>query len=119
MGASHPCDVFKFARNLVKSQPCYKRFGHSIVLDFFLVTIVGPMVKTPPPSGMCLRTSLGGGRGAKFVEYVRNSRAFAEYMCVQSIYQRGGESSKTVLHSVTFTQNLPPQYPLLDCLITE
>ena len=49
MGSVAPPSIFKFARKLVKSQPCCKRVGHSNFCDLFLVTIVGQFVKMPPP----------------------------------------------------------------------
>ena len=49
VGRRRTPNVFKFARKLVRRQPCCKRVGNSIFCDFFLVTIVGEFVKTPPP----------------------------------------------------------------------
>lgn len=50
----------KKARKLVKSRPCFKGNGHSIFrgLFFFLVTVNGQMVKTPPPNEKYLGTPL-------------------------------------------------------------
>ena len=46
--------IFEFIRKLVKILPGYKSVGHSIFCDLFfsnnLVTIVGQLVRTPPPT---------------------------------------------------------------------
>ena len=55
-----PPNIFKFARKLVKRQPCCKRDGNSIFCDLFLLVIVGQLVKTPP-NRKCLGTSLTFG----------------------------------------------------------
>ena len=44
-----PPNIFKFARKFVKSQSRSKRVGHCPFCDLLLVTIVGQLVKTPPP----------------------------------------------------------------------
>ena len=45
-----PPNIFKNARKLVKILPCCKRNGHILFVTFsFLVTVVGQMMKTPPP----------------------------------------------------------------------
>ena len=50
-GSSHPSNMFKFPRKLVKSQPYCKSIGPSIFCyHFVLVTIMGQLVKTPPPT---------------------------------------------------------------------
>ena len=46
-GAPRPLNIFKFARELVKRQPCCKRVDNSIFCEF-LVAIAGQLVKTPP-----------------------------------------------------------------------
>ena len=53
MGASCSPTVFKFARKLVKRQPCCKRVDNSIFCDLlcFLETIVCQLVNGPPPIG--------------------------------------------------------------------
>ena len=48
VGALSP-NIFNFARKLVKSQPFCERVCYSIFCDlFFLVSIVGQLVKVPP-----------------------------------------------------------------------
>ena len=54
MGGVAPPNNFKFARKLVKISQAAKTVGHSIFCDLFfsnnsLVTMVGQLVRTPPP----------------------------------------------------------------------
>jgi len=44
-----PPNISLIARKLVKRQPCWKRVGNSNFCDPFLLTMVGQLVKTPPP----------------------------------------------------------------------
>ena len=60
MGGVVPPSISTFARKLVKSQPFCKRIGHSIFCDLSLVTIVGQLVKTPPPQQKVSRHITGG-----------------------------------------------------------
>ena len=60
MGGVTSPNTFKFARKLVKSQPCCKRVGHSIFYDlsFFTNNSLSIGQNAPPHIGKCLGVSL-------------------------------------------------------------
>ena len=67
-GGVTPSNVFKFARNLIKGQPCCKRVGNNIFCDLFFSNNSWSIGQNAlPPNKRCLRTSLlFGPQGVHF-----------------------------------------------------